>query len=469
VTLRALVFWSLVAAALVFVPGASPATPPTVQCIDGTTGIETPCVPSQAYVELPSRSEMTPLAPLHDLAYAAADAGEYGCLWLLGGVVLLVLVRGLWSRGMRGALRRIFVVVTLGGPIGVGLLYASSFLDGRMIRLGPELGDWVPASLHVHTDRSTGLLSPKDVVLWHWKRGFGVLNISDRDSIRGGIDAVEFAREAKLDPPMLVIVGDEYHGRPDLVFVNVDRLHDPEAKATLAELADDVHAGGGALFVAHPWSKVPAALSLEEIFRSGVDGVEIVNNMIHGGNERIRAAVEAKKALLGVIDFKYGPHVNAITLIRAGDARTPEAVAKAIRERRTRVLHAVPGGARSKGEWDATSLGLLYAAHGLRTLFDVPRPRRAIWLVWALVVLAIWWLATRERAVGGEVSMGKGTARVILVASGLLELGLLAGLHYGVRGSVVALPVLALLAAAVVIAFPLLVASQVLARAERRA
>jgi hypothetical protein len=482
VTVRSLLLCCAVLAAACFVPSVHVAALPDVQSIDAA-GRDTPAPKTLAWVEAPKRDQVTLLAPFHDLAYAAADAGPEGCLWVLGGVVLLAVVRGLWSQGIRGALRRAILAVALGAPACVGFLYVSCLLDGRMIRLGPDAAEYVPASLHNHTDVSTGLLSPRQVVIWHLKRGFRVLNISDKDSIQGGVRGREALR--RLDeqkgpflPPLLVVVGNEWHGQPDIVFVNTthEPALPPEPPADLpkeerhahrlrylADLATRIHAEDGALFLAHPWSKVPGAMTLEEIFAAGLDGVEVVNGVIHGGDGRIRAALDAKKSLFGVIDYKYGPHVTAITLLEERLARTPEGVAKAVREGRKLVLYAIPGGQRSPEEWRAARVGLRPALEGLDSLREAPRERRAVWFAWGLLGLVLWWLATRT-----EKGLGKAAGRVVFAACAAAELGLMLFLWSEVRFAVGTVPVPILLVAHAVIAVPLLAASHSLAILERR-
>ncbi|MCK6461184.1 MAG: hypothetical protein L6Q95_14980, partial [Planctomycetes bacterium] len=446
-------------------------------------GRDRPAPSTLAHVEGPRRDGATILAPFHDLAYAAAAAGPEGCLWALATVVLLAVVRGLWSQGVRGALRRAVLAVALGAPLCVGLLYLSCLLPGRVIRLGPDAAEYVPASLHNHTDVSTGLLSPRQVVIWHLKRGFRVLNISDKDSIQGGVRGREAYRRLDEEkgpflPPLLVVVGNEWHGQPDIVFVNT--THEPalppeppkdlpkeerhaQRLRHLAELAARIHAENGALFLAHPWSKVPGTMTLEEIFAAGLDGVEVVNGVIHGGDARIRAALDAKTSLFGVIDYKFGPHVTAITLLEERLARTPEGVATAVREGRKLVLYAIPGRPRSAEEWKAAQVGLRGALEGLDSLLEAPRGRRAVWFAWGALLLALWWLATRR-----EQGLGRNAGRMLFAACAALELLLLLFLWSEVRKAVGTVPVPLLLVAHAVIAIPLLAASHSLATLERR-
>jgi predicted metal-dependent phosphoesterase TrpH len=466
----ALVVAAVGIAAAVLVPAQRDPEYLELRCIDGVTGRDEPCVTEFAHVVVPDREKPTPWALPQDLAYAAAAAGPEGCAWLLIGLAVIAMVLGLWNRGLLGGVRRLLLVLALGVPLCFALFYGSCFLDGRQIRLGKEAaGEWLIASLHSQTDRTTGLLSPSDVVAWHYQRGFRILNVSDRNEVRAGEEALAFARREGFTPPMLVLVGEEWHVHPDLVLVNVKRareahhLADDELKATVA----DVKREGGLAFVAHPWAKLDPR-TLDAMLAGGVDGVEVVNGVIHGGSLVIEAARRHKKAMVGVIDYKYGPHVNAVTLLKASRARTAAGVVAAIRERDTRVLYAVPGGTTTGAAYEAADLGVTGAAAGLRALIETPRSRRATWLVWLALIAGLWWLTTREPEGGAPKSMSRGQARVLFVVCCVIELAVPAGASWEVRGTVGTIPVGLLLCIAAVVAVPLLAAAHTLARTEAR-
>lgn len=455
-------------AAVVLIPGVRDPRYLELRQVDGE-GRDRACVPEFAHVVVPDRTKVTPWALPQDLAYAAAAAGPEGCAWLLIGLAAVALVTGLWSCGLLGGLRRLMLVLALGLPLCLALLYGSSFLDGRQIRLGPEAADeWVIASLHSQTDRTTGLLSPEDVVRWHFQRGFRVLNVSDRNEILAGQEAAAFARNEGLEPPMLVIVGEEWHVHPDLVLLNVKQprtahhLDDEALKETVA----DVHREGGLVTVAHPWAKLEPR-NLDMMFQAGVDGTEIVNGVIHGGSLVVEAARRYEKALIGVIDYKYGPHVNAVTLLRMRRARTAAGVVAAVRERDTIVLYAVPGGTVTGAAYEATDLGVTGAAVGIRALYETPRSRRATWLAWLAVIAGLWWLTVREPEGRPRRAMSARQARVMFIACCLIEYALPTGTSWEVREKLGTAPVVVLLGIAAAVAVPLLAAAHTLARAGR--
>ncbi|MDH3593027.1 MAG: hypothetical protein OER88_14165, partial [Planctomycetota bacterium] len=406
-------FWLVVLAAAVFLPPVKTPKPLDLRVVN-EAGKDEPCPPTFAFVERPDRRAPYARALLDDFAYAAADAGPVGAGVLLACFAFIVWFFGCMTRGLRCGLRRLLLAFALGVPITLGLLYVSCFLDGRAIRLGAEAGDWIPASLHNQTNTTTGLLSPSDVVSWHYRRGFRVINVSDRDTTDGGRAAREYALRKGHQPSLTVLVGEEWHGHPDIVLVNVKRDWKPHA-VPMDELLAGVRKEGGASFVAHPWSKLDE--SLEALLARGVDGVEVVNGRIHGGTRVLDAARLRDKTLLGTIDYKFGPHVNAITVLPAETANSPAKIVAAIRARRTRVLYAVPGGAVTGEAWDAHRLGLTSAAAGLHALLQTPRPRRLVWFLW-LALGAILWRITTWRDVAAEAT---GKARLLFLVCCVLQ------------------------------------------------
>jgi len=460
--LRGLLLFLAILAAAVFLPPVGEARRVRLRLID-PGGRDLPCPARFAHVEAPPRVQASPVSPLSDFAYAAAAAGPEGCAWALGGILVLVFAVGLWARGLRGALRRTVLACALGVPLCLGLLYASCFLRGRMIRLGPEGVAFTPANFGARTDRGAGLLSPENVVRWHAERGFTVVNVADRDTLAGVEPARRFAREQAAG--LLVLTGEELTTSPPLLLVNAGLSAPGETVPPLESLAAQVHAAGGALILEHPWDHVPADRSLEDLLGAGIDGMEIVNGVIHGGRRRLETARAQQRALVGAFDVRYGPHVNAVTLLPQELAATPEGVVTALRRGDTRVLYAVPGGVMSGEEWKAAELGITGAAAGFEALRECPRSRRAIWYVWIGGAAFLWWMTTRPR---GEVRGGLGprAARVLFGVCAALELVLPVAVHWEVRALIGTIPMWLLLGLAGMLAVPLLAATHALARTE---
>ena len=465
-----LAFLLAAVAAAIFIPPVLRPLPTEVRCLHAD-GRDQPCPPEFARAVVPERTRPSASAFTHDFALAAAEAGPEGCGWLLGGLAALAMFLGLWT-GLRCALRRGLVVLAVGLPVCLGLLYHSCFLDGRGIELGPEAADYVPCSLHTQTNRTTGIVSPKHVVLWHVKRGFKVINISDKDDTSAGAAARAALKGG--DAGVLVIVGEEWHGNPHMLLVRVERTWSPK-DTTVEELLRGVHADGGAAFVAHPWSHLPEKRSVDDFLRLGADGVEAVNGVIRGSDGVLATTLEHGKALLGTVDYKYGPHVTAMTLLPAsvvagpGGTPTVEGVVKALRTGQTKVLYAVPGGARTGEAYRAGELGLVPAKAALRSLLEVPRGRRFVWFLWLAILGTLWLVATLDPKSDARMPrLSPRTARSLLLLCALGEFALMALLSWKVK-RVVVVPVPIVLLIAGVLAVPLLAATIALGRAERAA
>ena len=463
--------WLVVAAAAILLPPTQKPLDTPVRMID-EFGRDEPVATEFAYLVQPNRSSVTLSAPVDDLAYMLVDSGPVGGAILLLLVALPIVLVGTWGRGLQCGLRRVLVVLGLAAPVGMALLYHSCFLPGRRPVLGPQARfRYVQANFHAQTDYSTGFLRPIDVVRWHRHRGIQVVNISDKDSIEGALAAQRaLAREPDLlrsNPPLVVLVGEEFHGEPDVVLVHIKRSYDPKRRG-LADVVEAVHADGGALFVAHPWSKLKRPLA--DVLDEGVDGVEVVNGVIHGGRHTVEAALgdravpEMRKALIGSLDYKLGPHVSAVTLVpRAAlvpyDPSNPGSVGKSaatvvrmILSGHTRVLYAIPGTPRTGTSWEVGRFGPAAALVGLRTLYTSSRWRRTMWLLWVVVLGALWKLATRNAQPPGRV----GRWRILFMVACTAQLLLLVPLSWQVREIMGVVPVKTLVVLGAVFAVPLL-------------
>ncbi|MCZ6785597.1 MAG: hypothetical protein O7E54_00385 [Planctomycetota bacterium] len=458
----------------IFLPESTGPRRPDLHVTDGRAAPR-PCPADFAHVVLPDRSRVHLLAFFDDLSYAAADGGPVGCAVLLALFTLLGLIVSLWTAGIRTSLRRLFLGLALIAPFCLGMVHNSCFLPGRAIVLSAKAAtDWVPASLHTQTHYTTGLLSPADLVNWHFSRGIRVLNVSDRDTIEGGVRALAAVRKRRLSAGrLLVLVGEEYHGRPDIVLINVRRDWKPDndrADERRLEVIQGVHDEGGALFVAHPWSK--QGPPLDELLgggTDGIDGVEVVNGVILGGMPVIEAARYHNRAVVGSLDYKFGPHVNALTLLPARFATnesifplTPESVVKAFRAGHTRILYAIPGGDMTGAAWDSQPHWFVGAIDALQSLYAAPRPRRFIWFGWIVFGTVAWWLGTR----GGEPPDKPGLWRAIFIVCVAVMLMSFGTLSWQIR-EIVVIPVNFVLLFCAVVAVPLIASSHNLALAEQ--
>jgi len=451
----------LMLAAAIFAP---PLTAPPVTEVRLITedGTDRACPPAFARVEEPARLRPSLDALVVDFSWAAAAAGPDGLALALAGMLAVVALTGMWCRGARCGLRRLLVALALGLPACLALAYLSCFVPGRTIRLGPEAIEWAPASFHTATDRSTGLLSPTALVEWHYAHGFRVLNVSDRTNGNGAAEAVAAGR-AYADAGLLVLAGQAWHGSPDLVFVN---LHDPVTveAGDIAGAMARARSQGAAGFLAHPWDKLD--IPLDDALQAGVDGVEAFNGELYGGSLVLETAVRRGKALLGTLDYQFGPHVTALTLIPDKMARTPDGVVRALREARTRVVYAVAGGARTGETWKAGAFGFERLSRAFAVLRAVPHPRRAVWFLQLALIPLLWWFTTRPRQGAPRRGPGAGGARKLFALLCAVELALPALISWRVREILGTVPVELVLALAALVAVPLLATTHRLACAQ---
>jgi len=423
-------------------------------------GVDQPCPERRATVQFPDRDRFSIFALFEDLAYAAAEGGGEGAAVLLCMLALPVTLFGLWCRGFGCALRRLWTTLALGVPMGVALLYASCFLPGRGIVLGPDAGDLVLANLHTKTHYSTGFMSPRQLRDWHFAHGVRVLNIADRDQIEGARSAAQYNFERPVEPRMTVIVGQTWRAHPDLVLVHIDRLWEGLDEDRVRVL-EGVRKLGGASFVAHPWDRM-AGTSLSEVLAQGADGAELVNGVINGGREVVEAAlaIDPPRAMLGVTDPKFGPHLNAVTLIPAAHAGSPRGVTHAIRSGLTEVLYAVPGGTVSNRERKANPLRSFGILPALNSLGEASISRRLVWLATIALMLGLWWISTHNVK---RPRLAKRWARVLFCGSGIILLGSPLGMSWELRAALGPIPVPLLLISVAPFAVTLLASAHNLA------
>jgi len=403
---------------------------PTVLRWIDRNGVDKPCPPSRATVVMPDRDRFSMFALFEDLAYAAAEGGGEGAAALLLLLAFPITLFGLWCRGFGCALRRLWVTISLGVPLGVALLYASCFLPGRGIQLESGAGDVVLANLHTTTNYSTGFMSPAQLRDWHFAHRVTVLNVADRDQIEGAREAARYNFERPVEPRMTVVVGHEWRAHPDMVLVNVDRLWEG-TDADRAAIFEGVRKMGGASFAAHPWDRMDGT-NLAAVLNFGADGAELVNGVINGGREVIDAAHahEPPRALLGVTDPKFGPHLHAITLIPRNYSRSPRGVATAIRKGLTEVLYAVPGGTVSSRERASNPLWTFGLLPALYSLAEAPFGRRVVWLLTLVLMLGLWWISIHSVK---TPRLRARWAHLMFWGSGVVLLGGMFGLSWEVR------------------------------------
>lgn len=310
-------------------------------------------------------------------------AVTYSLLGLLAGFVAFLLLRARkWQRLAIATAASLNVMLTLSGGF-VAVNWFESVLPFGMCWVVPEDAPFVLANLHTHTTQSNGFLTPEQAVLWHLRRGYKVVAVTDSNTVKGGEIAKKFVERTNLhsaprtphpSSPLTVLVGEEFRGKTHLVMLNIRRDISPRDFDVPAAIKE-AKRQGGVVIAAHPWS---GRHSIHELFEWGVDGFEIVNGTVLG-DENLRALCRKHGlAVLGSLDFRSGCVPETATVLPVW-ANTPEKVAEALRKGICAVIY-FPNQV-SDGKFDPLrswfdELGDLWRTGGVANLLGI-----AFWVV----------------------------------------------------------------------------------------
>jgi len=140
----------------------------------------------------------------------------------------------------------------------------------------------VRCDLHCHTSYSyDSWASPKQMVETAIKKGIDCLAICDHGEVKGVLEAMEYAERK----PILIIPGIEIKSKSgDILGLNV-REKIPN-KLSAKETIKKIKEAGGMAIIPHPFGWFCAFKGdLEEIVKE-IDGVEVLNASLFGGNEK---------------------------------------------------------------------------------------------------------------------------------------------------------------------------------------
>jgi hypothetical protein len=143
--------------------------------------------------------------------------------------------------------------------------------------------------LHIHTSYSyDSNASPKEMVDAALKKGVDCLAITDHNEIKGALEALEYAR----GKPILIIPGIEVKSKAgDILGLNI-REKIPN-KLSAKETVKKIKEVGGLAIIPHPFGWFCSFKGGLENLVSEIDGVEVLNASLFGGNEKV--SVFAKK------------------------------------------------------------------------------------------------------------------------------------------------------------------------------
>lgn len=198
---------------------------------------------------------------------------------------------------------------------------------------------------HAHTRFSDGFLSPLDIVDQAERRGLDVLAVSEHNQTFPGKLARAWS-EFVHGPTIVVAEEITTHDYHMLAIGIEDRI---DARRSLSDAIDDVHAQGGVIASAHPTFRFAKAYTPDIIAK--LDATELMHPIAYQGKnsgigawEEMRDFYEDAKANghfltpLGNSDYHFGSvlGVTRTYLFARGD--TAKDVVDAIREKRTVVF-----------------------------------------------------------------------------------------------------------------------------------
>jgi predicted metal-dependent phosphoesterase TrpH len=126
----------------------------------------------------------------------------------------------------------------------------------------------------MHTHHSPDCATPVDDLLDEaLERGLGAIAITDHNTIAGGLEAVERARERSLD--LQVIVGSEIMTDGQGEVIGLFLTEDVPARLSFAETVARIRAQGGLVYIPHPFDRMHA-IATPETLRRHVDEIDIL-------------------------------------------------------------------------------------------------------------------------------------------------------------------------------------------------
>lgn len=265
--------------------------------------------------------------PLLALAFIAGTADTI-CVAILTALFSAIITISaqilLGGQTISGTLHKLIASLVLSAQLFTGACWLSFYAPTMRYRATGH--NCAVANLHAHTYYSSGLFSPAGVVEWHRRRGFDVIAVTDTNTIKGGIDAQQYA--VAKGYKTIVIVGEELHSGTHLLLLGINRDYSPDEE--LERVISEVHSAGGAVIVAHPWT---ACHRIDELALH-VDGFEVINRSIISDDIPLWQAFYGRFALIASNDFKFGAHSLTATCLH-GKMRDANDAIEALRSGRT--------------------------------------------------------------------------------------------------------------------------------------
>ncbi|HID06897.1 MAG TPA: PHP domain-containing protein [Armatimonadetes bacterium] len=272
------------------------------------------------------------LEPLLALSFIAGTADPI--VATIATLVLLVLTTIVWQCiGGRFGIASLLCATVWGVLIGAQVFTIACWFSrwAPSYRWVADVSEGTIANLHAHTFYSNGLLSPAAVVEWHRMRGFRVVAITDTNTIKGACEALRYAQQRGLE--MTIIVGEEFRGGTHLLLLNIRRDYHPR-DWSIPELIRAVHAEGGIVIPAHPWT---GRYSYEQLRDWGVDAFEVINRKVIADERLWQLCSRDRSGVVASNDYKFSAHSHVATYLPKAVATARE-VCQLVRRGHSRAL-----------------------------------------------------------------------------------------------------------------------------------
>lgn len=187
----------------------------------------------------------------------------------------------------------------------------------------PKDAPFVLANLHTHTQVSNGFLSPKQAVLWHYRKGYRVIGITDSNTVRGGMEAMKFVRRSDL--PVTIVVGEEFRGATHLLLLNIRRDITPR-QFSVRDAIREAKKQGGIVIAAHVWT---GRHDYANLIAWGVDSFEVTNGTLLADEWMLQLCKQHRLGATGNLDFRGGNRPLTATVLPKW-ATTPKKVQEAL-------------------------------------------------------------------------------------------------------------------------------------------
>lgn len=193
------------------------------------------------------------------------------------------------------------------------------------------------ADLHVHSTRSDGKASPREILYIARERGIQVVSITDHDTFTGSVEAFKY-RGARDDLPLVILGVEVRCDEGDILLYCEREINFPRRIDALIEKA---YAENCLVVPAHPYDVLRLGIGDLVLNYSDWDAIEVWNaSATKGANlKAIRAAQLLGKPGLANSDAHISEEIGAAYTYIEVDDLTPSAVMEAIRRGRVKPVY----------------------------------------------------------------------------------------------------------------------------------